>query len=102
MVMVWNALTSVILQFQYAYLSCLGAQKMYIVITNNICPFVRALFVSRSHDLIGGQIAAEIITLQVQQMINKNRLFDRLKVKAICLLSPIKLGTFIVTVYWKS
>lgn len=71
------------------------------IITENIHHFERALLVSRSRDSIGGQIAPEIIGVQVKQLINKNRLVDRLKIEVIGLLSPSKLGTSIVTIYWK-
>lgn len=70
------------------------------IITENIRPFGRAVLVSHSYDSIGGQIAPEIIRIQVKQLMNKNRLLDRLKVELIGLLSPSKLGTSIVTVYW--
>ena len=71
------------------------------IITENIHPFGRALLVSRSRDSIGEEIASEIIGVQVKQLINKNRLVDRLKIEVIGLLSTSKLGTSIVTIYWK-
>ena len=69
--------------------------------TKNISSFWIAQFMSSSYNSIGGQFSKEIIGVQVQQLINKNRIVDRLKIEVIGLLSPSKLGTSIVTVYWK-
>ena len=51
--------------------------------SKNINPFWIAQFISGSHDSIGVEISKEIIGAQVQTLINKNRLVNRLKVGVI-------------------
>ena len=69
--------------------------------TENISPFWIAQFISRLRDSIGGQIAKEIITAQLQSLTTKNSRLNRLKVEVIGLLSLSKLGISIVATYQK-
>lgn len=69
--------------------------------TENISPFWIAQFISRLGDSIGGQIAKEIITAQLQSLATKSRLLNRLKVEIIGLLSLSKLGISVVAAYQK-
>jgi hypothetical protein len=70
--------------------------------TENVSLFWIAQFISRLRDAIGGQIAKEIIVAQLQSLATKSRLFNRIKVEVIRLLSLSKLEISIVTVYQKA
>ncbi len=69
--------------------------------TKKVSPFLIAQYFSSLYYSNGGQIFKNIIRGQVQQLIKINRLVNQLRVEVIGLLSPRKLGTYIVAIYWK-
>ena len=71
------------------------------IITENSRPFGIVRSISRSHDLIGGQIPPEIILAQVLSLASRNRLVSHLKVVVIGLLGLSKLCNLIIAIYEK-